>query len=235
MLCQAGSDGRMPVPFQRRFLASWLAILAILFFSGCQAHKHLVIVCIGDSLTVCGGEGGRYTDWLQKRLPSHRLINKGIGGDTLAGGRARFDSDVLSFRPDIVIIELGANDFRQNKRPVEQLKQDLDAMIVKAEKAGAQVVIASCFGRSDYPKEDKVASGIERYSFADKIGRMEEDVCLKHNCFYVPNMEVDIKPNGTNPYWESNSHPNKKGNEYVAKRIFTELKKAVKISEYGRK
>ena len=27
------------------------------------------IVCIGDSLTACGGEGGRYTNWLAEWLP----------------------------------------------------------------------------------------------------------------------------------------------------------------------
>ena len=218
--------------FRRIFL--WLAILSILFLSGCNQHKQLTIVCIGDSLTVCGGEGGRYTDCLQKWLPSDKIINKGISGDTLAGGRARFDTDVLAFKPDIVIIELGANDFLQNKRPIEQLQQDLEDMAVKAEKAGAQVVVASCFGRRDYLKEEKVEYGIERYSFADAIGKMEEQVCLKHNCFYVPNMQIDIKPNGTAPYWGDNNHPNKKGNRYVAKRIYAELKKAIQVSE-GRK
>jgi len=211
-------------------IVTFLLVPSILFLSGCNQHRQLTIVCIGDSLTVCGGDGGRYTDWLQKWLPSHKIINKGINGDTLAGGRARFDNDVLSFEPDIVIIELGANDFWQNKRPIEQLQQDLEDMVVKAEKAGAKVAIASCFGKRDYVKEEKIEYGIEKYSFADAIGKMEEQVCLKYNCFYVPNMQIDIKPNGTNPYWGDNNHPNKKGNEYVSKRILTELNKAIKVS-----
>jgi hypothetical protein len=36
------------------------------------------IVCIGDSLTACGGLGGKYTDYLKQLLPRHSIINKGI-------------------------------------------------------------------------------------------------------------------------------------------------------------
>ena len=43
----------------------------------------LKIVCFGDSLTSCGGEGGRYSDMLQISLPQHKLINSGISGDTI--------------------------------------------------------------------------------------------------------------------------------------------------------
>jgi len=220
---------------QHRTIFTCLLILSILFLSGCKKHRQLTIVCLGDSLTVCGGEGGRYTDWLQKWLPSDKIINKGINGDTLVGGCVRLDSDVLSFKPDIVIIELGANDFWQNKKSIEQLRQDLELMVVRAQLAGVQVVIASCFGKRDYLNEEKVEYGVERYSFADKIGKMEEQVCLKYNCFYVPNMQIDIKPNGTAPYWGDNNHPNKKGNKYVAKKIHAELKKAIKVSEERRK
>jgi acyl-CoA thioesterase-1 len=204
-----------------------IPVMLPLLLGGCRKATPRTIVCIGDSLTVCGGEGGRYTDWLQKWLPSHKIINKGINGDTLAGGSARFDRDVLELKPDVVVIELGANDFWQNRRPVEQLQKDLELMVVRAQLAGAQVVIASCFGQRDYLTEEKVEYGAERYSFADNIGKMEEQVCRKYNCFYVPNMQIDIKPNGTERYWADKNHPNKAGNRYVAKRIYTALKKAL--------
>jgi len=202
-------------------------LLAVLGLCGCRKATPQIIVCIGDSLTACGGEGGRYTDWLQQWLPNDRIINKGINGDTLAGGRERFDRDVLSYKPDVVVIALGANDFWQNKRGIEQLRQDLELMVVRAQHAGAQVVIASCFGQRDYLIEEQIEYGVEKYGFADDIGKMEQEVCRRYNCFYVPNMQIDIKPNGSDRYWSDKYHPSKTGNRYVAKRIYAELKKAI--------
>jgi lysophospholipase L1-like esterase len=198
---------------------------------GCKTEpKSRTIVCLGDSLTTCGGLGGRYSDWIAEWLPNDVIVNKGIGGDTLAGARARFKCDVLDIEPDVVIIELGANDFWQAKRDISQLRTDLENMVTRAKQAGIEVVIASCFGKRDYPTEEKVEFEPQRYGFAEQIWRMEEDLCKKYGCFYVPNMQIDIKPNGKEPYWADNNHPNKQGNEFVAKRIFAELKKALRVS-----
>ena len=198
---------------------------------GCRNKKsQKTIVCFGNSLTVCGGEGGRYSDWLAKWLPNDTVINKGINGDSLAGGRARFKQDVLSLKPDVVIIELGANDFWKRERDISELKQDLEDMVLRAKQAGIEVVIASCFGQRDYWLEEETEFSPVYYAWAEQIAKMEEEICKKYGCFYVPNMQVDIKPNGKAPYWDDNLHPNKKGNKLVAKRIFIELKKALKAS-----
>lgn len=203
-------------------------IAAFLFLGGCDTKQPPVkIVCIGDSLTVCGGDGGRYTDWLQTWLPEYIIINKGVNGDTLAGGRQRFQPDVLELKPDVVVIELGANDFWQRQRPIEALKEDLEEMVKRAKDAGAEVVIASCFGRRDYTTEDDVEYDPAHYDFADAIAEMESDICIRYGCFYVPNMQVDIKPNGRVPYWADDNHPNKEGNKFVAKRILGKLKEAI--------
>lgn len=194
--------------------------------------KPLRIVCIGDSLTSCGGEGGKYTDWLSIYLPNDEIINKGIGGDTLEGGRKRFEKDVIELKPDIVIIELGANDFWRKKRPIEQLKPDLEYMVQSAKGIGAEVVIASCFGRRDYAAEQKVEFTPDKYDFGTAISKMEEEICAKYDCMYVPNMQIDIKPNGTAPYWDDTNHPNKAGNEFVAKQILPAIELAKsKIAE----
>jgi len=207
---------------------TWIAIAAILFgCPGCAKHKPRKVVCIGDSLTVCGQTDGRYTDYLAKWLPNETIINKGISGNTLADGRQRFQADVLSLNPDVVVIELGANDFLQMKRSVEQLKADLEDMVKRSKDSGAEVVIASCFGNRD--DKEMAQSRFDKASldFAKAIAVMELEIVEKYNCFYVPNMQEDIKPNGIWPYWEDYHHPNKQGNEFVAKRILTELKKAL--------
>jgi lysophospholipase L1-like esterase len=199
--------------------------------NGCsQGSRHgrtQTIVCIGDSLTACGGDGGKYTDWLQKWLPEEKIINKGISGDTLMGGRARFQKDVVDLKPDIVVIELGANDFWQQTRPIDQLKADLQDMVVRAQTAGAKVVIASCFGDRNLSTETQVEFSRGKFEYADSIAGMEKEICEKYRCFYVPNMQIDIKPNNKPPYWDNTNHPNKAGNELVAKRIYQQLRLAL--------
>jgi lysophospholipase L1-like esterase len=207
-----------------------VAVLLAPFFAGCSRPEPKTIVCFGDSLTACGGLDGKYSDWLSKWLGGHKIINKGVGGDTLAGGRARFKADVMDLAADVVIIELGANDFWQQKRSIEQLKADLEDMTSRAKKAGMEVVIASCFGGRDLEKEEKVEFSRSKYDFGKAIAEMEQQICRRYDCFYVPNMQVDIKPNGKVPYWDDFNHPNRIGNEFVAKRILAELTKAIDSS-----
>lgn len=46
----------------------------------------------------------------QPSLDGFEFINRGIGGETTAQGRARFHQDVLALEPDIVILQTGMND-----------------------------------------------------------------------------------------------------------------------------
>lgn len=213
-----------------KLLIVYTVVLAgLLLPASCRKQpESRTIVCLGDSLTTCGGAGGRYSDWLTGWLPNEIIVNKGLDRDTLAGGRARFGRDVLGLGPDVVIIALGAADFWLMKTDISQLKADLEDMLARAKQAGIQVVIASCFGQRDYLLEENVEFGPERYGFAERIWRMEQQLCQKYGCFYVPNMQIDIKPNGKGPYWDDNIHPSKEGNRFVAKRILAELKKALK-------
>ena len=208
-----------------------VVLASLVCIGGCKEKgRGRTVVCFGDSLTTCGGKGGRYPDWLAKWLADDVIINKGVDADSLAGGRARFERDVLELKPDVVIIELGTNDFFQMERDISQLRADLGDMVFRARQAGIEVVVTSIFGERDYLLEEKVEFGPARYALADRIWRMEEQLCKEYGCFYVPNMQVDIKPNGKKPYWGDNYHPSGKGNEFVAKRILVELKKALKSS-----
>ncbi len=210
------------------------AVLAAVALNGCSNGKPAAsgqktrIVCFGDSLTSCGGRGGRYSDWLVQTLPDCEIINRGIGGDTLGGGRKRFTKDVMNLQPDILVFELGANDYWRRKRSLDDLKVDYEYMIKKAHDAGIKIVIAGCFG-ADYDKTRKIdtsRAGLPLKDYASGIAAMEYEFADRYGCIYIPVMQVDIKPNGTAPYWSENRHPNKKGNELVAKRIKTAIDQA---------
>jgi len=88
------------------------------------SQKHnLRIVAVGSSSTEGTGASGPAKTYpaqlgaiLEQRFPGAKIevINKGVGGETAAGTVARLDRDVLSFRPDLVIWQLGTNDALRN-------------------------------------------------------------------------------------------------------------------------
>ena len=196
-----------------------------------RRDRRPVLVCLGDSLTSCGGPGGHYSHWLAKLMPDVRVIDAGIGGDTLVGGRARFEKDVVAHNPDVLLIALGANDFWRNSRTVAQMGDDLTYMAREARARGMRVVVASCFGDRDFWEEICSEFDFWRYGVASRIARMERDVCDVYGCLYVPNMQVDVKPNRLPPFWDETDHPNREGNEQVALYLLPTLRQALAQTE----
>jgi acyl-CoA thioesterase-1 len=104
------------------------------------------IVAFGDSLTAGFGVQAdeAYPAQLQRRLDSlgyhYRVINAGVSGDTTAGGLRRV-SWVLNNKPELVILELGANDGLRGL-PVDQTKSNLRQIIIQLQEAGTTVVLA---------------------------------------------------------------------------------------------
>lgn len=81
-------------------------------------RKRLVVVALGDSVTqgVHMQPGETYPAQLQSLLDARygagvaRVINAGIGGNTSSQGLARLQTDVLSHKPDFVLVNFGLND-----------------------------------------------------------------------------------------------------------------------------
>ena len=105
-----------------------------------------VLLVMGDSLSagynLAADEG--WVSLLGQRLadrkPAWRVVNASISGETTAGGAARIDSELATHRPDVVLIELGANDGLRGL-PMEQARANLSKMIDAAQAAGAKVLL----------------------------------------------------------------------------------------------
>lgn len=79
----------------------------------------ITLAFLGGSITQ-GSVSSRYTncyaylvyDWFVKRFPktAFTYVNAGVGGTTSQFGVSRVEEDVLSFKPDFVIIEFSVND-----------------------------------------------------------------------------------------------------------------------------
>jgi acyl-CoA thioesterase I len=68
------------------------------------------------------------------------VIDGGVSGDTTAGGLARLDW-ALADRPDLVILELGANDMLRGIDPA-LIRANLDAMLGRLAQAKVAVLLA---------------------------------------------------------------------------------------------
>lgn len=109
------------------------------------ADRTLKIVAFGDSLT----SGHRLPDRdtypavLEASLEAAgipaKVENRGVDGDTTAGGVRRLD-DVLDEEPDILIVAFGANDGLRGVR-VAQVGANLERVIEAAQKRGIAVLL----------------------------------------------------------------------------------------------
>jgi len=104
------------------------------------------ILVWGDSLSA--GYGLRpKEDWptlLQTRLAHegfrHTVINASVSGETSAGGRSRLPAALERHKPDLLILELGANDGLRGLQP-GVMAENLAAMIQAARSKGAKVLL----------------------------------------------------------------------------------------------
>lgn len=103
------------------------------------------IVAMGDSLTAGFGvaEEAAYPARLAVKLTArglnYRVINAGISGETSSGARER-TRWVLSFLPDIVILETGANDGLRGLDP-QLLEKNLEAIVATLQENHVTVVL----------------------------------------------------------------------------------------------
>ena len=165
---------------------------------------------------------------LQKSLPSYIFINSGKGGDTIGGGLARLETAVLKHRAGYLIIGLGANDYWQQKRSLNDLKKDYDTILARCSAVGMKIVIISCFGNATVPTGSAIdfdLPGVSRESYAAGIARFERELAAKYKAGYVPDMQCGITPKGRRDLWKDSNHPNAAGNRIVADTILEQLKK----------
>lgn len=80
-----------------------------------QVEGTVKVAAIGDSITHGGGAVSTPPGYVMYNWETYSQVpvkNLGYSGDTVAAMEARFDSDVLPFKPKILVIMGGVNDFR---------------------------------------------------------------------------------------------------------------------------
>jgi len=104
------------------------------------------VLVVGDSLSAEYGlaRGSGWVALLEGRLKAQkidaRIVNASISGETTSGGRTRLPALLRQHKPDLVVLELGANDGLRGL-PVPAAEDNLRTMIALAQKNHAKVLL----------------------------------------------------------------------------------------------
>ena len=173
------------------------------------------ILAFGDSLTAGFGlsqEDG-FAAQLDRALAQAgveaEVINGGVSGDTTAGGLARLDW-ALADDPDLVILELGANDGLRGLDPAET-RANLDAMLTRLRESDVPVLLAGMLAPPNLGPEFGKAFNAVYPELAER-----HDVALFP--FFLDGVATDPalnQPDGI--------HPNRAGVAVIVDRILPHL------------
>lgn len=105
------------------------------------------VLVFGDSISASYGMDIQqgWVSQLDKRLVArspgrHEVINASVSGETTTGGLRRLPALLKQHEPDVVVLELGANDGLRGQPPA-LIKRNLEAMIRLSRQSGARVVV----------------------------------------------------------------------------------------------
>lgn len=126
-----------------------LAVAALLLMPATAQAADKLVVAYGDSLMagyqLPPGQGfvPQLEAGLRRQGVAARVYNAGVSGDTSAQGRARLAwvLAAVKARPDLVIVELGANDMLRGLDP-GQAEANIDAILAEFGKRRIPVLLA---------------------------------------------------------------------------------------------
>ena len=130
----------------KRIVQFLFAFLTCSFAAHAAIKAPISILVVGDSLSAEYGlkKGDGWVPLLEKKLEDKKLSitvnNSSISGETTSGGKSRIDGLLQKYKPNVVIIELGANDALRGL-PLKNTKENLDYMTLRSVGAGAKVLI----------------------------------------------------------------------------------------------
>jgi acyl-CoA thioesterase-1 len=113
-------------------------------FGVVAAEKSILV--FGDSVSAAYGiaQSRGWAALLGERLkreqPDYIVVNASVSGDTSGGGLARIGPALEKHKPAVVIVELGGNDGLRGL-PLAEMQKNLGAIIERAQKAGARVLL----------------------------------------------------------------------------------------------
>lgn len=206
-----------------------LSFALLILMCSMQIQKPVKVIFFGDSITRAGVTPGGYITLMQEALrgktnPEYELIGAGIGGNKVYDLFLRFEDDVLSKKPDVVVMYVGVNDVWHKQS--SQTGTDPDkfiafytAMIKKLQANGIRVIVctpAAIGERTDFSNAQD--GDLNRYS------NIIRELAQKYSCGLVDLrkafLDYNLKNNPENKesgiLTTDRVHLNPAGNKLVA-------------------
>ena len=152
-----------------------------------NAKKKVDVVFMGNSIT----EG-----WVKNHsafFADNNYIGRGISGQTSSQMLLRFQNDVVSLKPKLVVINAGTNDIAQNTGAYDQdfTFNNIKAMADMARSNGIKVIIASVLPAAAFPwrkditdvsqKVDALNSRLKQYSLSNKLVFVDYNTAMRND------------------------------------------------------
>ena len=158
------------------------------------------LLVMGDSLSAAYGLSAQQ-GWVHllgerfaRQRPDWRVVNASISGETTAGGASRIAAALQQHDPDLVAIELGANDALRGL-PLDLAGANLERMIEAAKSHGAQVLLIGIRIPPNYGPE-----------YAAQLRAMYAGLAKEHGLPLVPFLLEPIAADRSN-FQADNIHP----------------------------
>lgn len=143
-------------------------------------------------------------------------VNQGISGQTTPQMLIRFKSDVISLKPNLVVILAGTNDIAENTGPitVEMIAKNIFSMAELAKTHGILVILCSVLPVYNYPWRTGLQPAEKIVTLNKSIKKYSE----QNNCFYLDYYSAMVNENKgmKSTYADDGVHPNILGYEIMA-------------------
>ena len=210
----------MAMALIRGALVAALVLASVLGIGRAQATPDEgLIVALGDSLTAGNGlnERDAWPAQLERRLRAAglrwKVINAGISGETSSGARARL-AWVLGLKPDILVLETGANDGLRGIPP-QVLQANLDAMLTTLGENRVTTVLAGMqMLRNLGP------------TYTSAFARVYPDLAQKHGAILIPFFLEGVAANPTLNQSDG-LHPTAEGYRVVTDLVYPRILDAI--------
>lgn len=200
-----------------RLLFAFLALA--LFPASAQAADKLVLA-FGDSLTagyrLPPGQGfaPQLEAALRKSGVSARVHNAGVSGDTTAQGKARLAWVLASLKakPDLVIVELGANDMLRGLDPA-RAEANLDAILSELRRRDIPILLAGMVAAPNLGKD-----------YARRFDPIYARLAAKHKAGLYPFFLQGVVGNRSLHIGDA-IHPNERGVSVIVRGILPHVRR----------
>jgi len=226
-------------------------IILVMLLISCEQNQKIKIIAFGDSTTaprvsLDSVYAERIAQILKINGHDIEVINAGVSGNTTEDARYRFDKDVLSQKPDMVIIQFGLNDATIDARngnieprlSRERYEENINYFITTLQAEGINPILMTpnttrwtdqlrkYFGKAPYDTLDPKGFNLLVRSYAQSI----RNIARKHEIPYVDVYKIfeekDLKRffedsekaehSMATSYMPDGMHPNDAGHAQIA-------------------